>query len=55
MSKLHNSQPESAGIYPQQRFKPGWVNPNAVAFIRALGLQKVDVLGYSIGGFVTHC
>jgi pimeloyl-ACP methyl ester carboxylesterase len=30
------------------------VGANAVAFIRALGLQKVDVLGYSIGGFVTQ-
>jgi pimeloyl-ACP methyl ester carboxylesterase len=25
---------------------------NAVAFIKALGLTKVDVLGFSIGGFV---
>src|ERR1700737_1822094 len=25
---------------------------NAVAFIKALGLAKVDVLGFSIGGFV---
>src|SRR3979411_2776783 len=27
---------------------------NAVAFIRALGLTKVDVLGFSIGGFVAQ-
>lgn len=27
---------------------------NAIAFIRALGLQKVDVLGISIGGFVAQ-
>jgi pimeloyl-ACP methyl ester carboxylesterase len=27
---------------------------NAVAFIKALGLKKVDVLGFSIGGFVAQ-
>src|SRR3979409_366950 len=27
---------------------------NAIAFIKALGLQKVDVLGFSIGGFVAQ-
>jgi pimeloyl-ACP methyl ester carboxylesterase len=27
---------------------------NAVAFIKALGLQRVDVLGFSIGGFVAQ-
>src|ERR1700741_4664741 len=27
---------------------------NAVAFIRALGLKQVDVLGISIGGFVAQ-
>jgi pimeloyl-ACP methyl ester carboxylesterase len=27
---------------------------NAIAFIRALGLRKVDVLGFSIGGFVAQ-
>src|SRR5258706_14627737 len=27
---------------------------NAVAFIRALGLNKVDVLGFSIGGMVAQ-
>jgi len=27
---------------------------NAIAFIRALGLKQVDVLGFSIGGFVAQ-
>ena len=27
---------------------------NAIAFIRALGLSKVDVLGFSIGGMVAQ-
>src|SRR5712675_1789498 len=27
---------------------------NAIAFIKALGLKKVDVLGFSIGGFVAQ-
>src|ERR1700726_1484245 len=27
---------------------------NAVAFIKALGLTKIDVLGFSIGGFVAQ-
>src|SRR5260221_7604110 len=27
---------------------------NAAAFIKALGLPKVDVLGFSIGGFFAH-
>jgi pimeloyl-ACP methyl ester carboxylesterase len=27
---------------------------HAIAFIRALGLEKVDVLGYSLGGFVAQ-
>src|SRR5712664_349452 len=27
---------------------------NAIAFIKALGLQKVDVLGFSIGGYVAQ-
>src|SRR5258705_12031773 len=27
---------------------------NAIAFIKALGLTTVDVLGFSIGGFVAH-
>jgi pimeloyl-ACP methyl ester carboxylesterase len=28
---------------------------NAAAFIRALGLAKVDVLGFSLGGFAVQC
>jgi pimeloyl-ACP methyl ester carboxylesterase len=27
---------------------------NAIAFIRALGLKKVDVLGFSMGGLVAQ-
>src|SRR5882757_8117654 len=27
---------------------------NAAAFIKALGLEKIDVLGFSMGGFVTQ-
>jgi pimeloyl-ACP methyl ester carboxylesterase len=27
---------------------------NAIAFIKALGLKQVDVLGFSIGGFVAQ-
>ena len=30
------------------------VGANAIAFIEALGLAKVDVLGFSIGGFVAQ-
>ena len=32
----------------------GEMGANAVAFIRALGLTQVDVLGFSIGGFVAQ-
>ncbi len=32
----------------------GKMGANAVAFIKALGLPKVDVLGFSIGGFVAQ-
>jgi pimeloyl-ACP methyl ester carboxylesterase len=32
----------------------GKMGANAVAFIKALGLAKVDVLGFSIGGFVAQ-
>jgi pimeloyl-ACP methyl ester carboxylesterase len=32
----------------------GQMGANAVAFIRALGLNKVDVLGFSIGGMVAQ-
>src|ERR1700710_2359187 len=41
----------SAGEVPTTFEKMG---ANAVAFIRALGLTKVDVLGFSIGGFVAQ-
>ena len=41
----------SSGEVPVRIEKMGG---NAVAFIRALGLTKVDVLGFSIGGFVTQ-
>src|SRR6202022_2655501 len=32
----------------------GEMGDNAIAFIKALGLKKVDVLGFSIGGFVAQ-
>ena len=41
----------SSGEVPRTFAKMG---ANAIAFIRALGLTKVDVLGLSIGGFVTQ-
>ena len=41
----------SSGEVPTRIEKMG---ANAVAFIRALGLTKVDVLGFSIGGFVAQ-
>ena len=41
----------SSGEVPVRIEKMGG---NAVAFIRALGLTKVDVLGFSIGGFVAQ-
>jgi pimeloyl-ACP methyl ester carboxylesterase len=41
----------SAGEVPTSFEKMG---ANAVAFIKALGLTKVDVLGFSIGGFVAQ-
>jgi pimeloyl-ACP methyl ester carboxylesterase len=41
----------SSGEVPTSIEKMG---ANAVAFIRALGLTKVDVLGFSIGGFVAQ-
>src|SRR5712691_8221783 len=41
----------SSGEVPTALEKMGG---NAVAFIRALGLRKVDVLGFSIGGFVAQ-
>ncbi len=41
----------SSGEVPARIEKMG---ANAVAFIKALGLKKVDVLGFSIGGFVAQ-
>ncbi len=41
----------SSGEMPTRIEKMG---ANAVAFIKALGLTKVDVLGFSIGGFVAQ-
>src|ERR1700735_714528 len=41
----------SSGEVPTTIEKMG---ANAVAFIKALGLTKVDVLGFSIGGFVAQ-
>src|SRR5271154_2487642 len=41
----------SSGEVPTKIEKMG---ANAVAFIEALGLTKVDVLGFSIGGFVAQ-
>src|SRR5260370_443220 len=32
----------------------GEMGANAIAFIKALGLKQVDVLGFSIGGFVAR-
>src|SRR3981081_1904718 len=32
----------------------GRMGPNAIAFIKALGLKRVDVLGFSIGGMVAQ-
>jgi pimeloyl-ACP methyl ester carboxylesterase len=41
----------SSGEVPSTFEKMG---ANAVAFIEALGLTKIDVLGFSIGGFVAQ-
>src|SRR6266851_2432935 len=41
----------SSGEMPTRIEKMG---ANAVAFIKALGLTKVDVLGFSIGGFIAQ-
>jgi len=41
----------SSGVTPSSFQEMG---ANAIAFIRALGLQQVDVLGISIGGFVAQ-
>ena len=39
------------GVRPQ-RFRP-WPD-DAIAFIRALGLEQVDLLGFSLGGFISQ-
>jgi pimeloyl-ACP methyl ester carboxylesterase len=47
----------NAGISSTSGEVPGSVEEmgaNAIAFIKALGLQQVDVLGFSIGGFVAQ-
>jgi pimeloyl-ACP methyl ester carboxylesterase len=47
----------NAGVSSSSGEVPGTINKmgtNAVAFIKALGLTKVDVLGFSIGGFVAQ-
>jgi pimeloyl-ACP methyl ester carboxylesterase len=47
----------NAGISSSSGAVPGTfadMGANAVAFIKALGLTKVDVLGFSIGGFVAQ-
>src|SRR6476619_7493951 len=41
----------SSGEVPTTFEKMG---ANAIAFIKALGLSKVDVLGFSIGGFIAQ-
>src|SRR3981081_26390 len=47
----------NAGISSSSGEVPGTfegMGANAIAFIRALGLKQVDVLGFSIGGFVAQ-
>ncbi|WP_019832382.1 alpha/beta fold hydrolase [Sphingomonas sp. PR090111-T3T-6A] len=47
----------NAGVASSSGETPGSfqeMGANAIAFIRALGLDKVDVLGFSIGGFVAQ-
>src|SRR6202035_636766 len=47
----------NAGVSSSSGEVPTSVEPmaaNAVSFIKALGLPKVDVLGFSIGGFVAQ-
>ncbi|MGC2785718.1 MAG: alpha/beta hydrolase [Roseiarcus sp.] len=48
---------DNAGHFKQ--FRPGpasvpQMGANAIAFIKALGLAKVDVLGFSVGGMVAQ-
>ena len=48
---------DNAGISSSSGDVPGSVREmgaNAIAFIKALGLKQVDVLGFSIGGFVAQ-
>jgi pimeloyl-ACP methyl ester carboxylesterase len=48
---------ENAGIASSSGEAPGsfpLMGANAIAFIRGLGLAKVDVLGFSIGGMVAQ-
>ena len=42
---------ESSGEVPTSI---GEMAANAAAFIKALGLTRVDVLGFSIGGFIAQ-
>jgi pimeloyl-ACP methyl ester carboxylesterase len=48
---------DNAGVSSTSGEVPGTfeeMGANAIAFIRALGLNKADVLGFSIGGFVAQ-
>lgn len=48
---------DNAGVFSSSGEVPTRIDEmgaNAVAFIKALGLTKVDVLGFSIGGFVAQ-
>src|SRR5260221_14710359 len=48
---------DNAGISSSSGEVPtkfGEMGADAIAFVRALGLKKVDVLGFSIGGFVAQ-
>src|SRR6201987_456233 len=48
---------DNAGVSSSSGDVPGSVagmGANAIAFIKALGLEQVDVLGFSIGGFVAQ-
>jgi pimeloyl-ACP methyl ester carboxylesterase len=48
---------DNAGVSSSSGEVPGTfaeMGANAIAFIRALGLKKVDVLGFSIGGLVSQ-
>src|SRR5229473_6830283 len=48
---------DNAGVSSSSGDVPGSVaemGANAIAFIKALGLKQVDVLGFSIGGLVAQ-